>query len=27
MVSEKDVNELLAKYTPKQFLDITDFES
>lgn len=27
MVTEKDVNELLAKYTPKQFLDITDFES
>ena len=27
MVTENDVNELLAKYTPKQFLDITDFES
>jgi len=27
VVTEKDVNELLAKYTPKQFLDITDFES
>mgnify|MGYP001558117480 FL=1 len=27
MVTEKDVNELLAKYTPKQFLDITNFES
>lgn len=27
MVTENDVNELLAKYTPKQFLDITDFET
>ena len=27
MVTEKNINELLAKYTPKQFLDITDFES
>ena len=27
MLTEKDINELLAKYTPKQFLDITDFES
>ncbi len=27
MATENDVNELLAKYTPKQFLDITDFES
>jgi len=27
VVTEKDVNELLAKYTPKQFLDVTDFET
>ena len=27
MVTENDVNELLTKYTPKQFLDMTDFES
>ena len=27
MVTENDVNELLSKYTPKQFLDITDLES
>jgi len=27
VVTKKDVNELLSKYTPKQFLDITDFES
>ena len=27
MVTENDVNELLTKYTPKQFLDITDFQS
>ena len=27
MVTEKDVNEFLAKYTPKQFLDSKDIES
>jgi len=27
VVTEKDVNELLTKYTPKQFLDIIDLES
>ena len=27
MVTENDINELLAKYTKKEFLDITDFET
>ena len=27
MVTENDVNELLTKYTTKEFLDITDFET
>jgi len=27
VVTENDVNELLAKYTTKNFLDLTDFES
>ena len=27
VVTEKDVNEFLAKYTPKQFLDSKDIES
>jgi len=27
MLTEKDIDELLTKYTPKQFLDITDIET
>ena len=27
MITENDVDELLSKYTVKEFLDVTDFET